>query len=89
MLAMNAAPGIAIRRKGNRGLIAQKQRGRAWSEAALELDQQFHELISRSAGNDRLAEEIGKYRNMVVAVHAMPTGATGSRTRSERWPERR
>ena len=51
-----------------RQLIAQKQRGRAWSEAALELDQQFHELISRSAGNDRLAEEIGKYRNMVVAV---------------------
>ena len=39
-----------------------------WAREALELDQEFHRLISRSSGSERLAEEIGKYRNLVVAV---------------------
>jgi DNA-binding GntR family transcriptional regulator len=49
-------------------LLAQNDRSDAWTEAALGLDQRFHELISRSSGSERLAEEIGKYRNLVVAV---------------------
>ena len=43
-------------------------RGKQWAENALALDQHFHELISHSSGSERLAEEIGKYRNLVVAV---------------------
>jgi DNA-binding GntR family transcriptional regulator len=49
-------------------LIARGSRSKVWAETALALDQQFHELISRSSGSDRLAEEIDKYRNLVVAV---------------------
>ena len=32
------------------------------------LDGEFHELVSRSSGSERLAEEIGKYRNLVISV---------------------
>ena len=35
---------------------------------ALAVDHELHMLISRSSGSDRLAEEIGKYRNLVMAV---------------------
>lgn len=55
-------------RRQTQELIAQADRSPAWAEAALALDQQLHDLISRSSGSERLAEEIGKYRNMVVAV---------------------
>ena len=49
-------------------LISEQNRGAKWSEAALALDQKFHELLAGSCGSERLAEEIGKYRNLVVAV---------------------
>lgn len=49
-------------------LLAHEARGKQWAENALALDQHFHELISHSSGSERLAEEIGKYRNLVVAV---------------------
>ena len=55
-------------REETQRLLEQNDRSDAWAEAALALDQRFHELISRSSGSERLAEEIGKYRNMVVAV---------------------
>ena len=55
-------------RQQSHDLIARTPRGKGWAEAALALDQQFHELISRGSGSERLAEEIGKYRNLVVAV---------------------
>jgi DNA-binding GntR family transcriptional regulator len=49
-------------------LIDQSDRSEHWAEQALAIDQQFHWLISHSSGNDRLGEEIGKYRTLVVAV---------------------
>jgi DNA-binding GntR family transcriptional regulator len=55
-------------RERTQELLNKSTRGRTWSELALELDQRLHELISRSSGSERLAEEIGKYRNLVVAV---------------------
>jgi DNA-binding GntR family transcriptional regulator len=55
-------------RQETQHLLAQNDRSPAWTEDALALDQRFHELISRSSGSERLAEEIGKYRNLVVAV---------------------
>jgi DNA-binding GntR family transcriptional regulator len=48
--------------------LIERQNGDDFSEVALALDGEFHELISRSAGSERLAEEIGKYRNLVIAV---------------------
>ena len=50
-------------------LMEQRDRSNAWAETALALDQEFHLLISRCSGSERLAEEIGRYRNLVVAAH--------------------
>jgi DNA-binding GntR family transcriptional regulator len=61
-------PAIREIRQETQQLLAQNDRSAAWTEEALSLDQRFHELISRSSGSERLAEEIGKYRNLVVAV---------------------
>ncbi|MEA2710719.1 MAG: hypothetical protein QOF78_3320 [Phycisphaerales bacterium] len=55
-------------REQTQELLAQDDRSPSWTETALALDQSFHELLSRSSGSERLAEEIGKYRNLVVAV---------------------
>jgi len=44
------------------------ERGEDFPERALALDGEFHDLISRSSGSERLAEEIGKYRNLVSSV---------------------
>lgn len=49
-------------------LLDQSDRSDAWAENALALDQEFHMVICRSSGSERLAEEIGKYRNLVIAV---------------------
>jgi DNA-binding GntR family transcriptional regulator len=54
-------------RKRTTDLLAQ-QGGENFSEAALALDGEFHEFVSRSSGSERLAEEIGKYRNLVISV---------------------
>jgi DNA-binding GntR family transcriptional regulator len=49
-------------------LAEKKDRGSQWSENALALDARFHELISRSSGSERLAQEIERYRELVFAV---------------------
>ena len=69
MAAENIEPGVlADVRVQTQALLGQDDRSPAWTETALALDQKFHELLSRSSGSERLAEEIGKYRNLVVAV---------------------
>jgi DNA-binding GntR family transcriptional regulator len=55
-------------RQQTQDLIEKKQRGPAWEATALALDQAFHELVSVSSGRQRLANEIGKYRAIVVAA---------------------
>jgi len=42
--------------------------GKKWAEAALDLDERFHELISKSAGSERLSQEIARYRALVMTV---------------------
>jgi len=42
--------------------------GKKWSEQALDLDERFHELLSKSAGSERLAQEIARYRALVMTV---------------------
>ena len=68
-----AAPRIApepVRelREHTAELIARKDDSDEWANEALALDQEFHMLICRNSGSERLAEEIGKYRNLVMAV---------------------
>jgi len=60
--------GLRRVREQSQEILSRTPRGKSWAEAALALDQQFHELISHGSGSERLAEEIGKYRNLVVAV---------------------
>ena len=55
-----------------------------WSTDAVELDQQFHELIALSCGSTRLAEEIGRYRNL-VQNHPPQWSVTPPRRRKSRW----
>ena len=43
-------------------------RGADWSGEAMTLDQQFHELLANSSGNERLAEEINRYRTLVQSI---------------------
>ncbi|MEO6436984.1 MAG: GntR family transcriptional regulator [Tepidisphaeraceae bacterium] len=69
MAALRIEPqALADIREETRVLTSQEARGKGWAETALALDQRFHQLISRSSGSERLAEEIGKYRNLVVGV---------------------
>ena len=51
-----------------RELFARKDDSNAWAREALALDHELHMLICRSSGSERLAEEIGKYRNLVMVV---------------------
>jgi DNA-binding GntR family transcriptional regulator len=69
MAAENINPHVLSEfREQTQELLAQDDRSPSWTETALALDQSFHELLSRSSGSERLAEEIGKYRNLVVSV---------------------
>jgi DNA-binding GntR family transcriptional regulator len=49
-------------------LLSRTNRGRIWSEAAMALDQRFHELISSSCGSERLASEIARYRILIQSI---------------------
>ena len=49
-------------------LIARKNETNEWAQAALALDHELHMLICRNSGSERLAEEIGKYRGLVMSV---------------------
>ena len=40
----------------------------AWSAEIVELDRKFHELISQHSGSVRLAEEIGRYQDIVQTI---------------------
>ncbi|MEO6435645.1 MAG: GntR family transcriptional regulator [Tepidisphaeraceae bacterium] len=55
-------------RQRSQELLHADVRGSSWSQTAIELDQQFHELISAHCENVRLAEEIGRYRGLVHSL---------------------
>ena len=52
----------------NAELLARRDDSEDWAQSALALDHELHMLICRNSGSERLAEEIGKYRNLVMAV---------------------
>ena len=45
-----------------------EQRPPGWGEQALALDQRLHELIARSSGSERLAEEIHRYWTLALSI---------------------
>lgn len=49
-------------------LRERKNNSDAWAREALALDHELHMLVSKHSGSQRLAEEIGKYRNLVMTV---------------------
>jgi DNA-binding GntR family transcriptional regulator len=64
--ARAAAPNIdaiALRqiREKTQSMMTDTNRGDAFSQDALNLDGQFHELIARASGSERLTEEITRY----------------------------
>jgi DNA-binding GntR family transcriptional regulator len=55
-------------RDGMQALSRETNRGTAWSEQALALDQQLHHLIAHSSGSERLAEEIHRYWTLARSI---------------------
>lgn len=49
-------------------LQKRRSRGAAWSRRAIEIDEQFHGMIATASGNQRLQEEIGRYRKLVGVI---------------------
>ena len=49
-------------------LLKRRNDSDEWAAEALALDHELHMLICRNSGSERLAEEIGKYRGLVMAV---------------------
>jgi DNA-binding GntR family transcriptional regulator len=45
-----------------------RPRSAEWTAAAVELDQEFHELIASHCGCTRLTEEIGRYRGLIQSI---------------------
>jgi len=57
-------------REDHQNLLAVQPRSPQWSAVVLALDDRFHELIANSSGNQRLADEIARYRELVDAIRA-------------------
>lgn len=67
---------LRVFRERNDAFLLDQPRSKAWSASNMTLDQEFHEFVSVSSGNMRLAEEIGRYRTLVEAVREA-VGNTG------------
>ena len=57
-----------LRREHEELLNSPGPHGAVWSAAVLALDEKFHQLIARNSGSERLAEEIGRYRELIISV---------------------
>jgi DNA-binding GntR family transcriptional regulator len=55
-------------RAGMQGLSVMNERPKDWGGQALDLDGQLHNLIARSSGSERLAEEIHRYWTLAQAI---------------------
>jgi DNA-binding GntR family transcriptional regulator len=55
-------------REGMQQLIGVHEHPTNWSERALVLDQQLHNLIAKSSGCERLAEEINRYWRLAYTI---------------------
>ncbi|MEX0741615.1 MAG: GntR family transcriptional regulator, partial [Phycisphaeraceae bacterium] len=63
--------------KATAGLLKQRGRGPAWSRRAMDVDERLHEMISTASGNDRLREEINRYRKLMRVVRATIANEAG------------
>jgi DNA-binding GntR family transcriptional regulator len=55
-------------RERTQQLLKSADRGKAWSEEALAVDQMFHELVAKSSRSERLAEEIRRYWTLARSI---------------------
>lgn len=55
-------------RERTQQLLKAADRGKVWSEEALTVDQMFHELVAKSSGSERLAEEIRRYWTLARSI---------------------
>jgi len=62
-------------------LLAKTRRGLKWSQAEIELDHRFHELIAARCGNDRLAREIARYFELAEVMREMMRSDTAVQAR--------
>ena len=59
---------VAQLRERTQQLLKSSDRGKAWSEEALAVDQMFHELVAKSSRSERLAEEIRRYWTLAFSI---------------------
>ncbi|MGB7159022.1 MAG: GntR family transcriptional regulator [Tepidisphaeraceae bacterium] len=55
-------------RERTQQLLKSSDRGKAWSEEALAVDQMFHEIVAKSSRSERLAEEIRRYWTLARSI---------------------
>ena len=55
-------------REEHQHLLHVNPRPPTWSNDILQLDARFHDLVANSSGSDRLAEEIGRYRDLIDSI---------------------
>lgn len=59
---------LASVREQTATLSRQRKRDDTWSQLAMQVDEKLHELIAGACGNDRLNEEITRYRKLVRVI---------------------
>ena len=58
------------------------RRGANWSEQAMASDRNLHELIARSCGSQRLAEEIGRYHTLMQSLRKVVGNQSAAQERA-------
>jgi len=67
-LACGKIPLISLESLYARMTLLDQRTGPQWSDRAMAMDRRMHDLIARHCGNDRLADEIQRYRDMIQAA---------------------
>lgn len=69
-------------REQTASLTRQRKRDTAWSQRAMQVDEKLHELIAAACGNDRLNEEIARYRKLVRVIRQAIANSAGYQSKA-------
>ncbi|MFI4860938.1 MAG: GntR family transcriptional regulator [Phycisphaerales bacterium JB063] len=63
-------------------LLRQRKRDQAWADGVMSIDEKLHDLIAAASGNERLHEEIDRYRKLVRAIRQAISHQPGYQTQA-------
>lgn len=58
-------------------LASQRKRDTRWSNRAMQVDEDLHELLAKASGNDRLESEIIRYRKLIRVIRQAIANSKG------------